>query len=126
MGNVGVSGEPEAPHTVFLFDDDRAEAVLEAYAALLIKTFSEPERLEGSFMAVGQVHRPPESEQDHKYPHHIGHYWPDYDPELAGQDPKPQRFVQYVRAGQGKAATAGEAHPTVETGTTRSTPFTTW
>jgi len=108
------SGKPEGIHTVFLFDDDYAQSVLDAYADLLIDTFSERELLEGSFIAVGQVHRPPETEQNDKHPRHVGHFWPDYNSELTKIDPKPQSFVQYVLAGQGKAATAGEAHPAVE------------
>ena len=108
------SGKPEAVHTVFLFGDDSAQNVLDAYADLLIDTFSEQELLGGSFVAVGQIHRPPEAEQNDKHPRHVGHYWPNYDSELSKIDPKPQSFVQYVLAGQGKAATAGEAHPAVE------------
>lgn len=108
------SNESEARHTIFLFDDGHAQTVLDAYADLLIETFSERELLGGSFIAVGQVHRPPETEQSDKRPHHVGHYWPNYDPELTKIDPKPHSFVQYVFAGQGKAATAGEAQPAVE------------
>ena len=108
------SGEPEAPHTIFLFDEDRVEAVLDAYADLLIETFSKCELLGGSFVAVGQVHRPPETEQNNKHPHHVGHYWPDYDSELTKVNPKPQSFVQYVLVGQSEAAMAGEAGPAVD------------
>ena len=108
------SGQPEAPHTIFLFDSDRSEAVLDAYGALLIDTFSEQELLQGSFVAVGQVHRPRESDTGDKRPRHVGHYWPEYDAELTGIDPKPTCFVQYIVAGQGHAMKEGETRPAVE------------
>jgi len=108
------SGKREAKHTIFLFDSDSVEDVLKAYAELLIETFSEKELEEGTFTAVGMRHRLPEKEEAHKFPHYVAHYWPDYDPELTRPDPKPQSFVQYVFAGQGKAEEVGEAYPIVE------------
>lgn len=107
------SGWMEEKHTILLFDDNSGQEVLKAYAELLIKTFSEKELREGSFTAVGMVHRP-QTEEAHKFPHHVAHYWPDYDSELTRQDPKPQTFVQCVFAGQGKAEKSGEAYPVVE------------
>jgi len=108
------SGAPEGRHTIFLFGEDRADKVIGAYAELLIETFSKRELNEGTFSAVGQIHRPPDKEEHHKVPHHVGHYWPDYDPELARPDPKPKTFVQYVFVGVGRAETSGEAYLSVE------------
>jgi len=87
---------------------------LQAYAELLIETFSADELQKGTFTAVGMIHRPQEKEEAHKFPHYLSHYWPDYDPQLARQDPKPQTFVQYVFAGQGKSKQANEAYFVVE------------
>lgn len=111
---VLASGAQEGRHTIFLFDCANASKVLDAYGALLLETFSDQELREGSFWAVAQVHRPPDKEEQHKFPHHLGHYWPDYDPELSKQDPKPDSFVQYVLAGMAKAKMTGEASPAVE------------
>lgn len=109
------SGAQEGRHTIFLFDDESIGGVLNVYGELLIDTFSEEELHEGSgkgmFVAVGQVHR--DKGDDHK-PRHVGHYWPDYDPELTNREPKPQTFVQYVFAGQGKTDTNGESYFAVE------------
>jgi len=99
------------PHTIFLFQDDSIDRVLPAYAELLIDTFSEEELQHGIFTAVGQVHN--DTGDDH-LPRHVGHYWPDYDSELTKSDPQPQTFLQYVRAGQKLAETAGETYPGVE------------
>ena len=100
-------------HTIFLFDDSSAQEVLKAYAELLIDTFSEEELREGVFTAVGMVHHQRTEETD-KFPRHVAHYWPDYDPELTRQDPRPQTFPQYVFAGRRKAEESGEAYPVVE------------
>ncbi len=108
------SGAKNGPHTIFLFDVNSAGKVMGAYAELLVETFSEKELREGTFTAVGQVHKPPDKEEDHKFPHHVGHYWPDYDPELSTRESKPATFVQYVLAGMRDAELIGEAFPVVE------------
>ncbi|MCH9034427.1 MAG: hypothetical protein IID42_07975 [Planctomycetes bacterium] len=106
-----LSRSREGRHTILFFGDDSAGKVLDAYGGLLLDTFSEQELRQGTFVAVGQVHKP---KGDDQKPRHVGHYWPDYDPELSKAEPKPQTFVQYVSAGQGKADEIGEAYPAVE------------
>jgi len=110
------SGSPAGQHTIFLFDENSASKVLDAYGELLLETFSDLELREECFIAtaVGQIHRPPDEDNDHKFPHHVGHYWPDYDPELTKHDPTPQTFMQYVFAGQGKSELQHETHAMVE------------
>lgn len=108
------SGADEGAHTIFLFDDNGAGKVLDAYTHLLIEMFSDQELREGTFTAVGQVHRPPNKEERDKFPQHVGQYWPKYDPELSSREPKPQTFVQYVFAGLGKSQTTGETYFAVE------------
>jgi hypothetical protein len=110
------TGSPAGQHTIFLFDENSATKVLDAYGELLLDTFSDLELHEEWFAAtaVGQRHRPPDEDKDHKFPHHIGHYWSDYDPELTKHDPTPQTFMQYVFAGQGKSELQHETHTMVE------------
>jgi hypothetical protein len=105
------SGSAEAPHTIFLFDDDRIGSVLDAYADLLVETCSPKELREGSFIAVGQIHK---DKGDNHAPRHVGHYWPEYDPGLSSINPVPRSFVQYVLAGQTIRDSIGEAFPAVE------------
>lgn len=107
------SGALEERHTIFMIDDECAINVIDAYGELLIDTFSEEELLVGTFAAVGQIHRPSE-DGNHKFPHHVRHYWPEYDAELTGADPKPHTFVQYIFSGQGKAQKTGESYPAVK------------
>lgn len=109
------SGVSEGRHTIFLFGDNSTDKVIDAYAKLLIETFSKRELDEGTFWAIGQRHSPPEETADHnKTPYHVGHYWPDYDPQLTSRDPKPKTFVQYIFAGMGRAETSREAYLSIE------------
>jgi DNA helicase-2/ATP-dependent DNA helicase PcrA len=103
----------EGRHTVFLFDDGDAKCILPAYGKLLLATFTEQELRKGSFVAIGQIHRPKEDGAS-KEPHHVGDYWPEYDPDLAKADPKPESMIQHVFVGLARAAAAGEAFPAVE------------
>lgn len=110
------TGALAGQHTIFLFDENSAHKVLDAYGALLLETFSDVELREVWFAAtaVGQVHKPPEEEKAKKFPHHVGHYWPDYDPSLAKHEPTPQTFMQYVFVGLGKSELRHESHAMVE------------
>ena len=105
------SGRAEGKHTIFLFGDNGLGKVLRSYAELLLETFSEAELREGTFAAVGMIHR---GEGDAHRPHRVGHYWTEYDPELARTEPKPPTLAQYVLAGQGRAQATGESYPAVE------------
>ena len=111
-----MSGSSAGQHTIFLFDENSAAKVLDAYGELLLDTFSDLEFSEEWFTAtaVGQIHRPPDEANNHKFPHHIGHYWPDYDPELTKHDPTPRSFMQYVFAGQSKSEIKHETHAMVK------------
>ncbi|WP_340117891.1 UvrD-helicase domain-containing protein [Pelagibius sp. 7325] len=114
-GNRRVNAEGESDtagkHAIFLFDDDSMARVLETYAAYLVEVFSERERQDGMFTAVGAVHRPG---GDNNLPRNVGHYWPAYDPVISRSDPQPQTFIQYVTAGRRLAEMTGETHALVE------------
>jgi superfamily I DNA/RNA helicase len=98
-------------HAVFLFDDARAGFVLESYATYLTDVFSDDELREGSFTAIGAVHRP---KGDDNVPRSVEHYWTAYDHEISLAEPQPGRFVQYVMAGHRFAQRSGESHAFVE------------
>ncbi len=105
------SVEPQCKHSIFLFDEHGTKKVLDAYGTLLVETFPEKELRNGTFTAVGAVHK---INSDNHAPRHVGHYWPDYDPELSKSDPKPRTFVQYIFAGQSEAGVSGEVYPAIE------------
>ncbi len=98
-------------NTIFLFSDESIGNVLETYAVYLTEVFSEKELQNGSFVAVGAVHRP---SADKNLPRHVGHYWPEYDYDIGRADPQPQTFVQYVSAGRRLSQRSGETHTFVE------------
>jgi hypothetical protein len=102
----------EGRHTVFLFDDGDAKCILPAYGELLLATFTEQELRKGSFVVVGQVHRRPKIGAS-KEPHHVGDYWPEYDPDLAKSDPKPGTMIQHVFVGLARAEVATATCPAV-------------
>ena len=103
-----------AKHTLFLFNDKSVHRVLDAYGQLLVETFSDRELREGVFTAVGQVHRVPEVECAKHYPHHVGHCWPEYMPELNSRDPKPKTFVQCLLAALAASHLHGESFAAVD------------
>jgi DNA helicase II / ATP-dependent DNA helicase PcrA len=99
------SGSKEGRHTIFLFEDASVERVLDAYGGLLLQTFSAAEIRAGLFSAVGLVHR---AENAAHLPHHVGHYWPGYRPDLGGLITRYNSFLQYFRVGREVAQAAGE------------------
>ena len=93
---------------LFLFDDASVLGVLPAYAEYLIEAFS-PEALpRGDFTAVAGVHR---ADKDDHLPRFMGHYAPDYDPEVAGRQPKPASLAQYLARARLELAGTRNTHP---------------
>jgi len=109
-----VANPKEQQHTLFLFEDHAEKKVLAAYAELLIASFTQDELRDGSFIAVGQVHRPPVTESQAKVPQHVGQYWPEYSHELAGQEARPQTLRDQILFGISKAKATGEASEGVQ------------
>ena len=98
-------------HAILLFDDESIGFVLERYAAYLIDVFTEEERRDGIFTAVGAVHRPG---GDDKVPRSVEHYWSAYDHEISRANPQPKSFVQHISAGHRLAQRSGETHALVD------------
>lgn len=112
-GGVGRSGEPElvGRHAIFLIDDDSAGRVVDEYVAYLRQEFGATELSSGDFTAVGAVHR---ADKDDKLPRSIKHYWPEYDPEISGAEPRPNTLLKYLAAGRRLAELSGETNDLVE------------
>jgi len=110
-GHPPISLEEGRPHTIFLFDDETIQKVLNAYGNLIISSFPSDFIRRGVFTAVGQVHR---GDDDTRKPRHVGHYWPDYDYVLSSKTPKPDSFLKYVYFGFGMAQQSMEVNPFVE------------
>jgi hypothetical protein len=108
------SGKPEGKHTIFLFDDGGTNKVLDAYGALLLGTFSDRELREGTFTAIGMVHKQKDEETGADRPRRVGDYWSAYDPEIGRPDSRPKTFMQYVQSGLAASVASGEAHHATE------------
>ncbi len=106
-----IAADTTGKHSIFLFSDQTVTLVLQAYASYLGETFTEQELLDGTFTAVGAVHRPG---VDDNVPRFVRHYWPEYDHELTASEPKPTTFFQYVTAGRKTTFETGEAHQAVD------------
>lgn len=96
------------PSALFLFDDASVVSVLPAYAQHLIANFSPEALVKGDFTAVAGVHR---AEKADHLPRFMGHYAPDYDPDIAGKQPKPNSFAQYLACARLEIAASPNAHP---------------
>jgi len=107
-----ISSDTSRKHAILLFDDQTARNVITTYARYLLELFSEQELRVGTFTAVGTVHRP--GEKDDKLPRFVGHYWPDYDPELTAAEPRPKTFRQYLMAGRKLSSDSCETYCIVE------------
>lgn len=106
----GVAGNVDGRHTLFIFSSGSEKNVLTEYAHLLTEVFSDEELRTGSFVAAGQVHRPPMGEDPQKIPQFVGHYWPDYSHELTAREPKPILLIGHLLLGIAKANATGECH----------------
>ena len=98
-------------HAVFLFDPENVAHVLGSYAEYLVEVFTPEQLRNGSFTAVGAVHRRAE---DDKVPRSVSHYWKDYDPEFGQMSKQPTRFLEHVMRGEKVANKTGQVGPFVE------------
>lgn len=113
QGGVGLGGEPElvGRHAIFLIDDDSAGRVIDEYVAYIRQEFGAAELSSGDFTAVGAVHR---THKNDNLPFSVKHYWPEYDPEISGAEPRPNTLLQYLAAGRRLAELSGETNDFVE------------
>ena len=103
-----IETDTNGQHVVFLFDEDAVTRVIPEYGGHLLSVFSEGELQTGTFTAVGAVHRPSENKL------FVGRYWPQYNHELTGADPRPTTIVDSLIAGRSKALASKNAHYAAE------------
>lgn len=97
-------------NTLFLFDETSVLDVLPAYARHLINTFPSEILAQGDFTAVAGVHR---SDKTDRLPRFIGHYAPNYNPDVGGKQPKPDSFEQYIALARLQIASSRNIAPIV-------------
>ena len=104
------------PHTIFVFPDNDASAVLDAFGRHVLATL--PPALIGTsaITAIGAVHRLFEDVgSDHKhYPKTVSHYWAAYQPGASRQVYRPQTLAEYILAAQAVAQSGGPLYQCVD------------
>lgn len=109
--NKRILADTSGQHTIFLFDDQTVTNVLSAYARHLLQVLSDRELQQGTFAAVGSVHR---YEEGKPVPYSVCDYWPDYVPGLTTSASNPSRSCHFIQSGQRLSRDTGEAHWEVE------------
>ena len=103
------------PHTIFVFPDDDASAVLDAFGRHVLATL--PPALIGTsaVTAIGAVHKPFEDvgPGHHHYPKTVAHYWSGYQSGASRQSYRPRTLAEYILAAQAIAQSGGPFHQCV-------------
>ncbi len=90
------------PHTIFLFPENRAQQVIDAFGQLILETFSDDELSENTKYGchvVGMVHVKKEDTPEKHFPKGIYDYWPIYDSKQSEKTRTPKKLVDYFRKG---------------------------
>ncbi|MEO8121708.1 MAG: hypothetical protein ABI606_20590, partial [Rhodoferax sp.] len=113
LGNVCINGP--MPHTVFLFAPNSVQLVLPAFAQLLLDVFP-PEILNSEeFLAraIGHVGRP--AGETDELPRGLPDYWPEYEPEIAKAEPRPEKLTDFIHLAQRQRMITGDCTTSVAT-----------
>lgn len=93
----------EKQHTVFLFDKEKTDMLLQAYAKHVLTCFSDEEINNNSKLGcyvVGMVHNKEAETPDSKhFPVGIKDYYANYDPRSVKANSKPTHLIDYFRIG---------------------------
>ena len=104
------------PHTIFVFPDNDASAVLDAFGRHVLATL--PPALIGTsaVTAIGAVHKPFEDvgPGHHHYPKTVAHYWSGYQSGASRQSYRPRTLAEYILAAQAIAQSGGPLHQCVD------------
>jgi DNA helicase-2/ATP-dependent DNA helicase PcrA len=102
---VSAEGEPLIPHTVLLFPDDGASAVLDAYGRIVLQHLTPSQRASATVSAVGAVHKPHDlaTMNAAHFPKTVSHYWADYEPYAHRVGLRPSDLLGYFEAGKRSA-----------------------
>lgn len=104
------------PHTIFVFPDNDASTVLDAFGRHVLATL--PPALIGTsaITAIGAVHKIFENVGlDHQhYPKTVAHYWTGYQPGVSRQAYRPRTLAEYILAAQANAKSGGPLYQCVD------------
>lgn len=104
------------PHTIFVFPDNDASGVLDAFGHHVLATLPASLIASSVVTAVGAVHKPfPDVEPGHKqYPKTVAHYWTGYRPDAGRPTYRPRTLAETLLAAQALASSGGPLHQCVD------------
>jgi hypothetical protein len=102
------SRRDDLPHTVFMFDRSSVSCVLEEYARLVLRSFSDEvlRVSENRVAAVGAVQR--RRSNDSEFPYSLCDYWGWYEPKTEGPAERLACLGDYVLAGEDEMLADGD------------------
>jgi DNA helicase-2/ATP-dependent DNA helicase PcrA len=103
------------PHTIFVFPDNDASAVLDAFGRHVLATLPSPLIRSSSVTAIGAVHKAfTDIDPGHKqYPKTVAHYWAGYHLGASRKTYRPKTLVEYFFAAQVLTQSGGPHHQAV-------------
>ena len=110
LSGIGPTGPgnaaKECKHAIFVFPDDNADGVLQAFGKHALEVLGTALVAKGIVSAVGHIHRhdPAVLPGHAHYPKSVGHYWSGYAADISRKDPNPNTLAQSVRVAQGLVA----------------------
>jgi len=104
------------PHTIFVFPDNDASGVLDAFGKHVLATLPASLIASSAVTAVGAVHKPfPDMKAGHKhYPKTVAHYWAGYQPGAGRPAYRPRTLAEALLAAQALASSGGPLHQCVD------------
>ncbi len=118
LNGIRVTDAPSQglPHTIFVFPDDDASMVLDAFGRHVLATLPLEMIKTSMVTAIGAVHKPSEDvvPGDHQYPKTVAHYWAGYQSGATRQSYRPRTLAEYILAAQAVAQSGGPLHQCVD------------
>ncbi|MBS1157625.1 MAG: hypothetical protein H6R15_44 [Proteobacteria bacterium] len=104
------------PHTIFVFPDNDASAVLDAFGRHVLATLPLALIETSAVTAIGAVHKPfADVGPGHKhYPKTVAHYWTGYQAGTSRQTYRPHTLAEHIQAAQAVAQSGGPLHRCVD------------
>ena len=104
------------PHTIFVFPDNDASLVLDAFGRHVLASLPLPLIEKSAVTAIGAVHKLfVDVGSDHKhYPKTVAHYWVGYQPAASRQVYRPRTLAEYILAAQTVARSGGPLYECVD------------
>jgi hypothetical protein len=112
---VGSSLAPISPHTIFVFPDNDASMVLDAFGRHVVTSLPNMLNDTSAVTAIGAVHKPAEevTPGHAQYPKTVAHYWEGYQSVSAKKAHHPNTLAEYILSAQSIVRGGGQLHQCV-------------